>query len=98
MLFYKAIKGTDTYEEYGQDLIPSWRVASPEFGNKRRNEIEYVDAEDIAKFIRNNEGYDEMELYACLCDLADMSEEWEIAEDNWGDIVDKAAEKLGVEI
>ena len=27
MKVYKAIEGTETYEQYGEDFIPMWRVA-----------------------------------------------------------------------
>ncbi|MCM1045620.1 MAG: hypothetical protein NC417_08930 [Candidatus Gastranaerophilales bacterium] len=96
MRFYKAEVGTALFEEYGEDLIPAWMVASPEFGNARRKEVEDAEPEDIAKAIREAE--DDMDLYAALCDLAGMSEEWENSGDDWGKIADKAAEKLGVEI
>lgn len=91
--FYKAIEGTETFEEYGKELIPSWKVATPGFP---RNEIEWTEAEDIAAAIREYE--DDMDLYAALCEMADMEEKWENAGDGWGDIADAAADKLGVEI
>lgn len=100
MKFYKAEIGTPLYDEYGEDLIPDWKVASPEYGNERRKYTTYPEPEDIAKVIRNgnNEGYDEMDLYACLCEMADMLDEWENSEDEWECVADKAAEKLGVKI
>ncbi|MCM1327755.1 MAG: hypothetical protein NC243_11280 [Lachnoclostridium sp.] len=96
MKFYKAEKGTPLFEEYGEDLIPAWRVAMPEFGNSRRKDVIYAEPEDIAKAIREVE--DDMDLYATFCELADMSEEWENSGDNWGEVADRAAAKLGVEI
>ena len=96
MRFYKAQKGAKTFEEYGADLIPAWMVASPEFGSDRRKEVEDAEPEDIAQAIRGGGG--DTDLYAALCELADMAEEWEASGDDWGEVADRAAEKLGVEI
>ena len=92
--YYKAIFGTDTFERYGKDLIPSWKVAEKGFPRK---EVESPDAEELAEAIRGDYS-DDMEAYADLCDMADMSDEWEACGDCWYDVAEKAAEKLGVDI
>ena len=94
-MFYKAVEGTETFEEYGTKLIPGWKVATKEFGNQRRKEIVKADAEDIAALLAN-----EWEEEACqaLCELAGLKDEWDAAGDNAEDIVYKAANILDVEI
>lgn len=55
-------------------------------------------ANEIAEIIRNSDTWD-MEAIAELCELADMTEEWEEADgDSFESVAYAAAEKLGVEI
>lgn len=97
-MFYKAIEGTGVFEEYGQELIPGWRVAMQEFGNRRRRDIVSADAEDIAKELRGSGDWIP-ELCEELCRMADMESEWADADgESFEDVVYAAAEKLGVEI
>lgn len=96
-MYYKAIKGTETFEEYGNDLIPSWVVGSKEFGNQRRKEIDYATAEDVAEAINACTEWD-INLCEALCELADMSDEWDAAEEDFENVIYAAAEKLGVEV
>lgn len=55
-------------------------------------------AAELAEIIRNADTWDE-EALAELCELADMTEEWEAADgDTFESVVYAAADKLGVEI
>lgn len=55
-------------------------------------------AQELAQEIKGNDEWD-LELLKELCELADMSEEWESADgESFESIAFKAAEKLGVEI
>lgn len=94
MRYYKALKGTDLYEKWGTDLIPAFRVAQKGFP---RDQVEYLDPQDIATAIRGDY-QDDMDAYADLCDMADMSDEWQAAGNDWYDVAEKAANKLGVYI
>lgn len=92
--FFKAIKGTKTYEEFGDELISSEVVARYDFRDQRK-EVAQADAEDIAKAIREMGVWD-IELCRELCDMAGMLGEYEDTFDE--DVVYKAADELGVEI
>ncbi len=94
MRYYKAVKGTDTFDKYGIDLVPSWKVAEKGFP---RDEVDYLTADELAEAIRGDYA-DDMDVYADLCDMADMSDEWEACGDDWGEVVDRAAIKLNVVI
>lgn len=55
-------------------------------------------AAEIAEIIRNADTWDE-EALAELCELADMTEEWEAADgETFESVAYAAAKKLGVEI
>ncbi len=92
--YYKAIEGTETYKDWRKDLVPAWKVAEKGFPRK---EVEILTAEELAEAIR---GYysDDMDAYADLCDMADMSTEWEECGDDWYSVAVRAAEKLNVKI
>ena len=54
--------------------------------------------QELAQEIKGNDEWD-LELLKELCELADMSEEWESADgESFESVAFKAAEKLGVEI
>lgn len=92
--FYKAVEGTGMFENWGKDLVPAWKVAEKDFPRK---EVEALSAEELAEAICGDYS-DDTDAYADLCDMADMSREWEESGDDWYDVAQKAAEKLGVEI
>jgi len=55
-------------------------------------------AAEVAEAIRNSDTWDS-DLLAELCELADMSDEWEAADgDTFEQVAYAAAKKLGVEI
>ena len=55
-------------------------------------------AQELALEIKGNDECN-LELLKALCELADMSEEWESADgESFESVAFKAAEKLGVEI
>lgn len=89
--FFKAIKGTKTYEEFGEELISSEVVARYDFRDKRK-EVTQADEEDIAKAIREAGDWN-LELCEELCYMTDMLDEWEEANgDNFEEVVYTAAE------
>lgn len=94
MRYYKAVEGTETFEIYGRGLVPAWKVAEKGFP---RDEVEWLTAGELAEAIRGDYS-DDMDAYADLCDMAGMSEEWESCGDGWCEIIEKAAEKLGVKV
>ena len=95
MKFYKAIEKTDTFNEYGDELIPEDVVAF-HMTNTERKEIRDATVQEIVKEIRDSSEWD-TDLVSALCAFANMDEEFENAE-NLEDVVYKAAEKLNVDI
>lgn len=93
--FYKAIEGTETFENWGDELILAETVRR---NSDIRRDVVSADAEDIAAALRNPENCDNLDLLEELCDMADMLDEWEAEEDDPWALAERAAEKLEVEI
>lgn len=95
MRFYKAIADTDTFDTWENELIPDWKVAERGFPRK---EVRLATAEELAKAICDADAW-EPDLIGALCAEADLSDEWDEADDRtFEDVAFKAAEILGVEI
>lgn len=94
MRFYKAIKGTDMYEKYGDDLIYDETVAF-RMKTLERRQVEDATAEDLAKEFNELDELDP-DIFQALLDMAEM--EYDEYEDDRDEVLKKISEKLGVEL
>lgn len=94
MRFYKAIKGTDMYEKYGDDLIYDETVAF-RMKTLERRQVEDATAEDLAKEFNELDELDP-DIFQALLDMAGM--EYDEYEDDRDEVLKRISEKLGVEL
>lgn len=94
MRFYKAIKGTDVYEKYGDDLIYDEAVAF-NMTTLERRQVEDATAEDLAAVFNELDELDP-DIFQALLDMAEI--EYDEQEDNRDEILEKISEKLCVEL
>lgn len=94
MRFYKAIKGTDMYEKYGDDLIYDETVAF-RMKTLERRQVEDVTAEDLANAFNELDELDP-DIFQALLDMAEM--EYDEYEDDRDEVLKRISEKLGVEL
>lgn len=94
MRFYKAIKGTDMYEKYGDDLIYDETVAF-RMKTLERRQVEDATAEDLANAFNELDELDP-DIFQALLDMAEM--EYDEYEDDRDEVLKKISEKLGVEL
>ena len=94
MRFYKAIKETDVYEKYGDDLIYDEAVAF-NMTTLERRQVEDATAEDLAAALNE---LDELnpDIFQALLDMAEI--EYDEQEDNRDEVLEKISEKLCVEL
>lgn len=94
MKFYKAIKGTDVYEKYGDELIYD-EVVAFQMKTLERRQVEDATAEDLANEFNKLDELDP-DIFQALLDMAEMEyDEWE---DDRDEVLEKISEKLGVEL
>lgn len=94
MRFYKAIKGTDMYEKYGDDLIYDETVAF-RMKTLERRQVEDATAEDLAKEFNELDELDP-DIFQALLDMAEM--EYDEYKDDRDEVLKRISEKLGVEL
>lgn len=94
MRFYKAIKGTDMYEKYGDDLIYDETVAF-RMKTLERRQVEDATAEDLAKEFNELDELDP-DIFRALLDMAEI--EYDELEDDRDEVLKRISEKLGVEL
>ena len=94
MRFYKAIKGTDMYEKYGDDLIYDETVAF-RMKTLERRQVEDATAEDLANAFNELDELDP-DIFQALLDMAEM--EYDEYEDDRDEVLKKISDKLGVEL
>lgn len=94
MRFYKAIKGTDMYEKYGDDLIYDETVAF-RMKTLERRQVEDATAEDLAKEFNELDELDP-DIFQALLDMAEI--EYDELEDDRDEVLKRISEKLGVEL
>ena len=94
MKFYKAIKGTDVYEKYGDDLIYDEAVAF-NMTTRERRQVEDATAEDLAAAFNESDELDP-DILQALLDMAEI--EYDEQEDNWDEVLKKIADRLDVEL
>ena len=94
MRFYKAIKGTDMYEKYGDDLIYDETVAF-RMKTLERRQVEDATAEDLANAFNELDEFDP-DIFQALLDMAEM--EYDEYEDDRDEVLKRISEKLGVEL
>ena len=94
MRFYKAIKGTDMYEKYGDDLIYDETVAF-RMKTLERRQVEDATAEDLAKEFNELDELDP-DIFQALLDMAEM--EYDEYKEDRDEVLKRISEKLGVEL
>ena len=94
MKFYKAIKGTDMYEKYGDDLIYDETVAF-RMKTLERRQVEDATAEDLANEFNKLDEFDP-DIFEALLDMAEI--EYDELEDDRDEVLKRISEKLGVEL
>ena len=94
MRFYKAIKGTDMYEKYGDDLIYDETVAF-RMKTLERRQVEDATAEDLANAFNELDELDP-DIFQALLDMAEI--EYDELEDDRDEVLKRISEKLGVEL
>lgn len=94
MRFYKAIKGTDVYEKYGNDLIYD-EVVAFNMTTLERRQVEDATAEDLAAAFNELDELDP-DIFQALLDMAEI--EYDEQEDNRDEVLEKISEKLCVEL
>ena len=94
MRFYKAIKGTDMYEKYGDDLIYDETIAF-RMKTLERRQVEDATAEDLANAFNELDELDP-DIFQALLDMAEM--EYDEYEDDRDEVLKRISEKLGVEL
>lgn len=94
MRFYKAIKGTDVYEKYGDDLIYD-EVVAFNMTTLERRQVEDATAEDLAAAFNELDELDP-DIFQALLDMAEI--EYDEQEDNRDEVLEKISEKLCVEL
>ena len=94
MRFYKAIKGTDVYKKYGDDLIYDEAVAF-NMTTLERRQVEDATAEDLAAAFNELDELDP-DIFQALLDMAEI--EYDEQKDNWDEVLEKISEKLCVEL
>lgn len=94
MRFYKAIKGTDMYEKYGDDLIYDETVAF-RMKTLERRQVEDATAEDLANEFNKLDEFDP-DIFQALLDMAEI--EYDELEDDRDEVLKRISEKLGVEL
>lgn len=94
MRFYKAIKGTDMYEKYGDDLIYDETVAF-RMKTLERRQVEDATAEDLANAFNELDELDP-DIFQALLDMAEM--EYDEYDDDRDEVLKRISEKLGVEL
>lgn len=94
MRFYKAIKGTDMYEKYGDDLIYDETVAF-RMKTLERRQVEDATVEDLANEFNKLDEFDP-DIFQALLDMAEI--EYDEFEDDRDEVLKRISEKLGVEL
>lgn len=94
MRFYKAIKGTDMYEKYGDDLIYDETVAF-RMKTLERRQVEDATVEDLANEFNKLDEFDP-DIFQALLDMAEI--EYDELEDDRDEVLKRISEKLGVEL
>lgn len=67
MKVYKAIEGTETYEQYGEDFISMWRVAEKGFPC---SEVRVATADELITAIDDDAEWEPNLVEALCCELA----------------------------
>lgn len=68
--FYKAVEGTEIYEEYGEALIP-YEVVAFDMNNAQRRQVEDASAEDLAHAFNKSEEFN-TDIFQALAEMAEV--------------------------
>lgn len=93
MRFYKAIKGTEVFEDYGENLI--YQDAVVNMAKEERKQIEDATEEDLAEAFNQSSEFDP-DIFEALLEMAEIEYDEEI--DDRDEIIEKVSEKLEIEL
>lgn len=94
MQFYKAIKGTEMYDKYGDDLIYS-EVVAFRMTKLERRQVEDATTEDLVEAFNESDELNPDVLQALL-DIAEI--EYDDQEDDLENLLDELSEKIGMKL
>ena len=89
--FYKAVGGTEVYEEYGEALIP-YEVVAFDMNNAQRRQVEDASAEDLARAF-NESGEFDADVFQALAEMAEIDDE-----DDRDDVLEEIGRRLSVHL
>lgn len=94
MQFYKAIKGTEMYDKYGDDLIYS-EVVAFRMTELERRQVEDATTEDLVEVFNESDELNP-DILQALLDIAEI--EYDDQEDNLENLLEELSEKIGMKL
>lgn len=94
MQFYKAIKGTEMYDKYGDDLIYS-EVVAFRMTELERRQVEDATTEDLVEAFNESDELNP-DILQALLDIAEI--EYDDQEDNLENLLEELSEKIGMKL
>lgn len=94
MQFYKAIKGTEMYDKYGDDLIYN-EVVAFRMTTLERRQVEDATTEDLVEAFNESDELNP-DILQALIDIAEI--EYDDREDDLEDLLEELSEKIGMEL
>lgn len=94
MQFYKAIKGTEMYDKYGDDLIYN-EVVAFRMTELERRQVEDATTEDLVEAFNESDELNP-DILQALLDIAEI--EYDDQEDDLEDLLEELSEKIGMEL
>ena len=94
MQFYKAIKGTEMYDKYGDDLIYN-EVVAFRMTELERRQVEDTTTEDLVEAFNESDELNP-DILQALLDIAEI--EYDDQEDDLEDLLEELSEKIGMEL
>lgn len=85
--FYKAVRGTEVYEKYGEALIP-YEVVAFDMNNAQRRQLEDASAEDLAQAFNESEEFN-ADIFQALAEMAEVEIGDDIGRDEVGEKIEK---------
>lgn len=94
MQFYKAIKGTEMYDKYGDDLIYS-EVVAFRMTELERRQVEDATTEDLVEAFNESDELNP-DILQALLDIAEI--EYDDQEDDLENLLEELSEKIGMKL
>ena len=96
MKFYRALEGTDLFDQYGEKLIYGDQVAFS-LSNQDRAQVRDARPEELAEAFNSSDEF-EPDIFAALMELAQVEVSEEEIEEDRDTIMEKVGDVLGVEL